>query len=188
MLKIVPFWFIGYKFFNSLFLGVSVGAVFTIYSSLNPSIYSIGGIFLAFSMLIIARFYKYILNTKWFFIISLLVEIVLLLSIFYFIYSPYNYASALFIYIGYQITFVFGSYLVRAETLLLKTNSLLTKVDTAKQLGYLLGMGFSYLTYMLFDCYKITNPQTQVYMIHYGLIVIEIVVIILVIKSFSKKE
>ena len=65
MLKIVPKWFIRYKFFNSLFLGLSVGAIFTLYTPLEPSIYSLGGVILALAMLIVARPYNYILNALW---------------------------------------------------------------------------------------------------------------------------
>ncbi len=188
MLKLIPYWFIRYKFFNSLFLGLSVGAIFTLYAPLEPSIYSLGGVLLAVAMLIVARFYHTILNTKWFFRISLSVEVVLLLAMLYFLYASYNYQTALILYIGYQITFVFGSYLIRAETLLLKTDTLLTKLDTVKQLGYLLGMGLSYLFYKILIYYNITDNQIQVYYLHYLLILIEIIVIALIIKSFKKAD
>jgi len=186
MLKIIPKWFIRYKFFNSLFLGLSVGAIFTLYAPLEPSIYSLGGVFLAIAMLIVARFYKQILNTEWFFKISLFVEIVLLTAIIYFLYHSYNYQTALLMYIGYQITFVFGSYLIRAETLLLKTDTLLTQLDTAKQLGYLLGMGISYIFYKVVKVYGIESNQAQVYNLHFLLLAVEIAVIVLIVKSFKK--
>ena len=186
MLNIIPSWFIRYKFFNSLFLGLSVGAIFTLYAPLEPSIYSLGGVILAVLMLIVARFYHRILNADWFFRISLFVETVLLFAMLYFIYASYSYQTALLLYIGYQITFVFGSYLVRAETLLLKTDTLLTKLDTAKQLGYLVGMGISYIIYKAFAHYGIENPQDQVYNLHFLLIAIEIIVIILIFKSFRR--
>jgi putative membrane protein len=186
MLKIIPLWFIRYKFFNSLFLGLSVGAIFTLYAPLEPSIYSLGGVVLAMGMLIVARFYHTILNANWFFKISLFVEVILLLAMLYFLYASYNYQTALILYIGYQITFVFGSYLIRAETLLLKTDVLLTKLDTVKQLGYLLGMGISYLFYKILTHYGIDDNQTQVYDLHFLLIGIEIVVIVLIWKSFKK--
>ena len=186
MLTIIPEWFIRYKFFNSLFLGLSVGAIFTLYAPLEPSIYSLGGVFLALSMLIVARFYKQILNAQWFFRISLFVEVVLLLAIVYFLYHAYNYQTALLMYIGYQITFVFGSYLIRAETLLLKTDRLLTQLDTAKQLGYLLGMGVSYLFYKVVESYGIKSNQMQVYNLHFLLLAVEVIVIILIIKSFKR--
>ena len=187
MLKIIPSWFIRYKFFNSLFLGLSVGAIFTLYAPLEPSIYSLGGVLLAILMLVVARFYHYILNADWFFRISLFVEAVLLLAMLYFIYASYSYQTALLLYIGYQVTFVFGSYLVRAETLLLQTDTLLTKLDTAKQLGYLAGMGISYIIYKAFAHYGIVSPQDQVYTLHFLLISIEIIVIVLIFKSFRKK-
>ena len=186
MLKIIPTWFIRYKFFNSLFLGLSVGAIFTLYAPLEPSIYSLGGVMLAIGMLLVARLYHHILNAKWFFRISLFVELVLLLAMLYFLYASYTYQTALLLYVGYQVTFLFGSYLIRAETLLLQTDTLLTKVDTAKQLGYLFGMGVSYIIYKLFAHYGINNPQEQVYDLHYLLIGIEVVVIVLIIKSFKR--
>ncbi|RRS31755.1 MAG: hypothetical protein P794_03220 [Epsilonproteobacteria bacterium (ex Lamellibrachia satsuma)] len=186
MLTLVPSWFIRYKFFNSLFLGLSVGAIFTLYAPLEPSIYSLGGVLLAVAMLIVARLYHTILNTQWFFRISLFVESVLLLVMLYFMMHPYTYQTALILYIGYQVTFIFGSYLVRAETLLLETDTLLTKLDTAKQLGYLLGMGVSYLFYKLLTFYGATSSQEQVYDLHFLLIAVETAVIILIFKSFKK--
>lgn len=186
MLKLIPSWFITYKFFNSLFLGVSIGAIFTLYTPLEPSLYSIGGVVLAIAMLIVARFYHTILNATWFFRISLFVEVVLLLAMLYFLYASYSYQTALFLYIGYQITFIFGNYLIRAETLLLETDTLLTQVDTAKQFGYLLGMGIAYIFYRFLEGYGITVNQTQVYDLHFLLITIEMIVIFLIFKSFQK--
>ena len=120
MLTLIPEWFIRYKFFNSLFLGLSVGVIFTLYTPLQPSVYSLGGVLLALGMLLVARLYHHILNAQWFFRISFLVEVLLLLTMIYFLLYPYTYQTALIIYLGYQMTFVFGSYLVRVETLLLK--------------------------------------------------------------------
>lgn len=186
MLTIIPEWFIRYKFFNSLFLGLSVGAIFTLYAPLEPSIYSLGGVFLALAMLLVARLYNHILNAEWFFRISLFVEVVLFLAILYFLYHAYSYQTALLMYIGYQVTFIFGSYLVRAETLLLKTDVLLTKLDTAKQLGYLMGMGLSYLFYKLIAHYGVTDHQAQVYTLHFLLLGVESIVILLIFKSFKR--
>ena len=186
MLTLIPKWFIRYKFFNSLFLGLSVGAIFTLYTPLEPSIYSLGGIILAIGMLFVARMYHHILNAQWFFRISVFVELVLLLAILYFILNQYNYQTALIMYVGYQITFIFGSYLVRVETLLLKTDAYLTTLDTAKQLGYLLGMALSYLFYRFLAFQNITQNQEQVYLLHYILLVIEIIIVVLIFKSFKK--
>jgi len=188
MLKIIPEQFIRYKFMNSLFLGLSVGVIFILYRPLEPSIYSLGGVLLAVGMLLIARLYHFLLNAEWLFRISLLVEFILLLAMLYFLQYPYTYQTALIIYISYQLTFVFGSYLVRAETLLLKTDLLLTRLDTAKQLGYLLGMGVSYLFYKLIEYFGITDNQAQVYRLHFLLVFIELLVIMLIFKSFQKEK
>ncbi len=188
MRKLIPLWYIRYKFFNSLFLGLSVGAIFTIYAPLDPSIYSLGGIALAVGMLIVARLYHKILNTEWFFRISLIVEIVLLFAVLYFLISPYTYQTALLVYIGYQLTFVFGAYLVRAETLIVSTSELLTTLDTMKQLGYLVGMGSSYLFYKILEQYHIIDNQDKIYNLHYLLIAIELIIIILILKSFTREK
>ena len=179
--------FIRYKFFNSLFLGTSIGSVFTIYSPLEPAVYSIGGIALAVSMLFIATLYSRILNINSFYKISLFVELVILSVIIAFLLFSFNYQIALIVYIGYQITFMFGSYLVRGETLLLKKDRLLTLVDVSKQLGYLVGLAASFLFYKLIEYqFQIIDNQTQVFYIHYFLLLIEILVILFLIKSFEK--
>ena len=179
--------FIRYKFFNSLFLGTSIGSVFTIYSPLEPAVYSIGGIALAVSMLFIATLYSRILNINSFYKISLFVELVILCVIIVFLLFSFNYQIALIVYIGYQITFMFGSYLIRGETLLLKKDRLLTLVDVSKQLGYLVGLAASFLFYKLIEYqFQIIDNQTQVFYIHYFLLLIEILVILFLIKSFEK--
>jgi hypothetical protein len=188
MTRLIPKWYIRYKFFNSLFLGLSVGAIFTIYAPLDPSIYSLGGIALAVGMLTVARLYHKILNVEWFFRISLLVEVVLLLAIVYFLIYPYTYETALLVYLGYQVTFVFGSYLLRAETLIIQTDALLTTLDTLKQLGYLVGMGVSYLLYQILEQYSITANQDKVYTLHYLLLGVEMVIIVLILLSFSTTD
>ena len=186
MLTLIPQWFIRYKFFNSLLLGLSVGAIFTIYMPLEPSVYSLGGVALAVGMLLIARLYTHILNAEWFFRISLFVEIVLLLIMCYFLLDPYTYQTALTVYVGYQATFVFGNYLVRVETLLLGEDILLTRLDTAKQMGYLMGMAGAYLFYRILDRLGVTENQPQVYYLHFILIAVEVMVILLIIKSFKR--
>jgi len=180
--------YIIYKFLNSLFLGLSVGSVFVLYTPLKPSIYSLGGIALAIGMLIIAKLYPYIMTIQWFFRFSMLVELIILIVIIYFLLNPYTYTTALFIYIGYQITFMFGSYLVRAETLALDDDEKLSKVDMAKQIGYLAGMLISYLFYKSLETlYQITNKQTQVYDLHYILLVNELLIILFLYNSFRRK-
>ena len=181
--------FIIYKWFNSLFLGVSIGSVFTIYEPLDPSVYSLGGIFLALVMIIVAKFYNKILNAYYFFRISILVEFIVLAMLVSFLIFSYSYQIALFIYIGYQITFVFGSYLVRAETLVFNDNEVLTKIDMAKQIGYLFGMAVSYLFYKGLEYYElILDKQEQVYNIHFILVAIELSVLYFLIRAFTKTD
>jgi len=188
MLTLNPSWYLRYKFLNSLFLGLSVGAIFTIYAPLKPSIYSVGGIALALAMLIVARFYHKILTIEWFFRISLLVELVLLVVMLVFLFKPYTYQTALLVYLGYQLTFVFGSYLVRAETLIAKSDELLTSIDTAKQFGYLVGMGASYIFYKLLEYQGIIDNKDKVYDLHFLLIAVELTIIFSIFKSFKKRK
>ena len=181
--------FILYKWFNSLFLGVSIGSVFTIYEPLEPSVYSLGGIALAAAMIIVAKFYHKILNVYFFFRLSLAVELIVMLMLIAFLIFSYSYQTALLIYIGYQITFVFGSYLVRAETLIFKEDHVLTKIDMAKQTGYLVGMAVSYAFYKGVEYFELSSDkQEQVYYIHFFLVAIELVVIILLWKAFNDKS
>ena len=82
---------------------------------------------------------------------------------------------------------MFGSYLVRGETLLLKKDRILTLVDVSKQFGYLIGLGTSYLFYKIIEYqFQIIDNQTQVFYIHYLLLIIEILVVIFLIRSFEK--
>ena len=181
--------FILYKWCNSLFLGVSIGSVFTIYEPLEPSVYSLGGIVLATAMIVVAKFYHKILNAYYFFRISILVELIVLAMLASFLIFSYSYQTALFIYIGYQITFVFGSYLVRAETLVFNDNEVLTKIDMAKQIGYLVGMAISYLFYKGLEYYElILDKQEQVYNIHFILVAIELSVLYFLIRAFTKTD
>ncbi len=179
--------YILYKLLNSLFLGISVGSIFTIYTPLEPSVYSLGGILLALGMLIVAKQYHKILNATYFYRISLLVELVVLFLVIGFLIFSYSYLTALWVYIGYQLTFIFGSYLVRAETLMLKENDILTRVDTAKQIGYLAGMALSYGFYNLLElAWQIKDNQEQVYSLHFILFVVEVIVIVFLVKAFRK--
>ncbi|HIO91180.1 MAG TPA: hypothetical protein EYG69_05355 [Campylobacterales bacterium] len=184
-LKLKPREFIKYKFFNSLFLGLSVGSIFTIYSPLNPSIYSIGGILLAIGMTVVAKFYEKILNIEYFFKISLAVEFIILFIVLFYLFKPFEYMTALLIYTGYQLTFMFGSYLLRAETLLLRKNKLLSLVDISKQLGNLSGMLISFLFYKVINqFFTITTNSDKVYAVHFILLLTELIIIYFISRSF----
>lgn len=177
--------FIAYKGMNSLFTGLSVGSIFIIYAPLQPTVYSLGGIVLALAMLFIARFYARILNRRWFYRISLAVEAVMALLVLYFLAASYSYATALLIYAGYQLTFAFGSYLVRAETMLIPKAKALTAIDVVKQGGYLVGMLVAFLFYEALERFMgISNPQRQVYLLHFLLLVCEAGVLFLLYRAF----
>jgi hypothetical protein len=169
-----------------LFLGLSVGSVFILYTPLEPSIYSLGGIALALSMLIVAKFYEKMMHLLIFFRITLLVEVVVLVMVGYFLLFSYSYQSALLIYVGYQITFAFGNYLVRAETIFLHKTRLLSMIDVAKQKGYLVGLLLSYGFYKALEFSGIVEKQEQVYLLHFLLLFDQVLIIFLLRKAFAK--
>lgn len=182
-------WFLAYKFINSLFLGVSIGSVFVLYSPLSPSIFSAGGIGLALGTLLIATQYHRLFNVRWFFSISLGVELIILAGIIGVLVHPIDTPLALFIYIGYQFSFAFGSYLVRCETLLIQAQANLKQLDIAKQAGYLLGMAGAWLFYELVESVWSLSEQTeQVTAIHWPLLVIEAGVIASLVRAFSAQQ
>ena len=181
--------FINYKFFNSFFTGLSIGSIFTIYTPLDPSLFSAGGIFLALAMLYIAKLYSKIMNRHYFYRISLGVELVMLALVLYFLLFSYSYTTALMVYIGYQMTFSFGSYLVRAETMLFKRSMVLTFLDVAKQKGYLAGMVLSFLFYKGLEyLFNITENSLQVYDLHFLLLAVELTTIFYLLRAFTAKE
>ena len=181
--------FLGYKLLNSSFTGLSIGILFTIYNPLDPSIYSIGGIILASAMLLIAKFYEKLLNIKSFYYISLIVEILMLITVIMFLILQYSLTSALVIYIGYQCTFIFGGYLVRAETLVAYDKEFLGKIDVNKQLGYLIGLGLSFIFYKTLEYgFDIIETKTQISILHYFLISLQVTIILFLISSFKNSN
>jgi len=177
--------YIWYKFLNSLFFGLSVGSVFILYTPLQPSVYSLGGIFLAIGMLFVAKFYDVMMNKKTFFYVTLLVEFIVLIFVSLFLIFSYSYMIAFTIYIGYQLTFIFGSYLVRMETIALKKTKALSFTDVTKQKGYLVGLIISYLFYKLLDFLGLSDKQIQVYDLHVGLFILQLVIIYFILKAFK---
>ncbi len=187
IISLKPRIYIWYKFFNSFFTGLSIGSIFTIYAPLKPSIYSVGGILLAVGMLIVAKFYEKLMNIQKFFYISLFVETVILFLVLYFLINPYTYTTALFVYAGYQLTFIFGAYLVRAETLIVRKKNLLSIIDIYRQSGYLLGMAVSFIFYKFLEYFLgILSNQDKVYYLHFLLVMVELSIITTLIRSFKK--
>ena len=181
--------FIQYKFLNSLFLGLSVGAVFVLYTPLSPAVFSAGGIGLAVGTLVVATQYRRILAARWFFHLSLLVELVTLSGVVAVLTFPVELPLALFVYIGYQLTFSLGNYLVRCETLLMISVDQLRKLDVAKQAGYLLGMGAAWAIYSWLAASAHMEDRTaQVVALHWVLVVVEILVIAALWRSFHRQR
>lgn len=181
--------FIQYKFLNSLFLGLSVGAVFVLYTPLSPAVFSAGGIGLAIGTLVVATQYRRILAARWFFHLSLLVELVTLSGVVAVLTFPVELPLALFVYIGYQLTFSLGNYLVRCETLLMVSVDQLRKLDVAKQAGYLLGMGAAWAIYSWLAASTHMQDRTaQVVALHWVLVVVEILVIAALWRSFHRQR
>lgn len=181
--------FIRYKFLNSLFLGLSVGAVFVLYTPLSPAVFSAGGFGLALATLVVATQYRRILTPFWFFSSSLLVELVTLSGIAAVVLFPVETPLALFVYVGYQITFSLGNYLVRCETLLMVNASQLARLDVAKQLGYIIGMGAAWIFYTGLETLAgVANRIEQVVALHYVLIGIELLVLLALWRAFRVSE
>jgi hypothetical protein len=174
-----------YRFLNSLFLGLSVGTIFIIYEPLKPSVYPIGGIILAFGMFILASQYKKLMNKRAFFAVLLGVEILTLALIVVYLILKQSLFSALVIYMCYQITFLFGNYILRAETVILKYVKLYAFADMLKQVGYLLGLGLAFICYKMFELFTNLDKISEVYYLHYILIIVQTAVIFRLIISFK---
>ena len=180
-------WFLAYKFFNSLFLGLSIGAVFTLYEPLSPATFSAGGVGLALATMVIATQYHRIFDPWWFFRLSLGVEVIILLGVIGVLIYPIEQPLALFIYLGYQVTFALGSYLVRCETLLVVEQRRLTQLDVTKQIAYLIGMGASWAAYLVMENHlAVVDKAAQVVAIHGPLLVVEAAVIACLMLAFSR--
>lgn len=177
--------FVTYKFTNSLFTGLSVGSIFTLYRPLEPAVYSVGGVVLALAMLGIAKLYSRLMNRRAFFAVSLGVEGLMAVLVTGFLLFGYGYAAALIIYVGYQLTFAFGGYLVRAETIFFPKSRALTFLDVAKQKGYLVGMAGSFGVYQWLESVGVSAPEAQVYRLHFLLWLVQIVTIGYLIRAFA---
>ena len=179
--------YLWYKLLNSLFFGLAVGSVFVLYTPLEPSVFSLGGIGLAIGLLVVAKGYEKMMNLLVFYRVTLFVEFLALLIVVSFLLFQYSYSDVLFIYISYQLTFVIGNYLMRMETLALKRTSLLSFADVIKQKGYLAGMVISYLFYKIIEFFGIADKEMQVYYLHALLLVIQIVILWCVFKAFRAR-
>ena len=92
-----------------------------------------------------------------------------------------------FVYIGYQITFSLGNYLVRCETLLMGSVEQLRQLDIAKQAGYLLGMAAAWAIYTGLEHWLMVSEETaQVVSLHWVLWALEVIVLISLWRAFNR--
>lgn len=179
-------WYLPYKLCNSLFLGLSIGTVFVLYTPLSPEVFSAGGIGLAIATLLVATQYQHLLNARWYFRIAVTVELVVLAGVVAVLLFDLNWSLAMFVYLGYQLTFVFGNYLLRCETLLIPGSDDLTRLDVVRQIGYLIGMAAAWVIYRgLDDRYGIIDKDAQVVLMYYPLLLVEVTVLALLVAAFT---
>lgn len=179
--------YIRYKFLNSLFTGMVGGSVFTIYGSLSPATFSIGGIVLALGLMGMAYIYHRLMQIKYFFLISLGAELIMLLMVGFFLLFTHYQMTALIVYGAYQLSFIFGGYLVRSETHFARKARIMGWIDIAKQQGYLGGLLVSWLFYKWLEYYDITSAAFQVYWLHVALLPLEIGIIMVLLGAFRVK-
>ena len=82
----------------------------------------------------------------------------MLTSLFVFLILKISFFSSLLIYCIYQFTFIFGGYLVRAETLVAKEKDFLAKIDMLKQ-------NFPAVAKRIFDGNKIRSVVRSTFLI-----------------------
>ena len=178
--------FIRYKFLNSLFLGLSVGAVFV----LIPLSRSVFGRRHRTRLGHPNRCHPVPTHSARAVLSTVAgVELVTLSGVIAVLLFPLELALALFIYIGYQITFSLGNYLVRCETLLMVSVEQLRKLDVAKQAGYLLGMGGAWAVYAGLQHFAAIDDRVeQVISLHWVLAVVEIAVVLALWQAFNRDQ
>lgn len=180
--------YLTYKLVNSLFTGLVGGSIFTIYAQISPSVFSLGGIALALGLWGMALYYHRLMSEKRFFAISIFVEGVMFAMVGYFLlWSEYQH-TALIVYIAYQLSFMMGGYIVRAESFFGKKGRLLGWIDAKKQQGYIAGLALSYLFYQLLENGGITAASQQVYYLHEVLFVLQGVVIFALWRAFVPRQ
>ncbi|MDD5053653.1 MAG: hypothetical protein PHO27_13035 [Sulfuricurvum sp.] len=179
--------YLRYKFLNSLFTGMVGGSVFTIYGSLSPSTFSMGGIVLAIGLMGMAYIYHHLMRLNRFFFFSLIAEVIMFIMIGYFLLFPNYELTALIVYGAYQLSFMAGGYLVRAETHFARKARVMGWIDVAKQQGYLAGLLISYGFYKAIEYYGYGDAKTQVYALHILLLPLELAIIMLLFGAFKVK-
>ncbi len=179
--------YLGYKLLNSVFNGAVTGSVFTVYALLEPSLFSIGGIVVAVGIFVVAKLYTYFINIQRFFEVSLLTEILSLATIAVFLILPKGHTVSIVYFWIYQIIFIFGTYLVRAESYFLNKVTLLSMIDRVKQKGYIIGLILSYLFYEGLKLSGENDAWSEVWGLYTVLFFVQIAIIIYLFKAFKKR-
>ncbi len=177
--------YIHYKLANSLYAGAAMGSIFVIYASLPPALFSAGGVALAFGGWLLAFFYMRLMKFSSFFVVGFGVELVSLALTIGFLRFGASSWIAFFVYFAYQFVFLFGNYLVRAETKLFRKTTLFAMFDRARQLGYLGGLGFSFLFYEWLGHIGIVDARVQIGYLYWSLFAVQIFVLFFYTRAFG---
>ena len=180
--------FIAYKSINAFFQGVWGTAYVGLMTPLAPEIFSAGGIGFSIGTSVVALAYSRLFNLKWFFRISITVEVVALISVIAILLYPPGFALAAGIYLGFQVALIFGSYLVRFETLLIAKDQLKI-VDIGKSVGALLGLAFAAAFYQWArHALGTDDPPTLVQAIHYPLLAVQALNVAVLLGAFNRRH
>ena len=136
----------------------------------------------------LARKYSRILNIPSYFKILLFIEITTIFIVLIYILFPNQFFGSLIIYVAYQILFMFGGYSLRAETLFLRRVKVLSTLDSLKQIGYLAGLIVATFIYGVLEIMDISDKVEQIYMVHFLLLLFQVVVIYYLVMSFKKLD
>ncbi len=185
--------YIQYKFVNSTFTGLSTGAVFIVYGLLQPSVFSIGGLILSLGILLVSKYYSSLMRIKAYYWTTITTEVIILFAILLVLLIPKGEFLALAYYSLLNLIFVFGTYLMRFESTLFKKNKALSAIDSAKQIGNLLGLA---LSWMFYESLRLLAPDhsttpdnwSQVYKLHWVLLIVQLLTLLLGLRSFSKSR
>ncbi len=170
-------------------MGLGIGSYVTQYQPIKIIEIAIIGIVFALLSILIAKLYNKIIRIQYFYNVSLFIELIMLFWIIIYLIFPFSYKIALIIYISRSITFLFGDFLGRAETHLLKKKKIFTMIDVKRQTGLIYGMIFAVIFYYIFEnIFEIKDNNTLVYNIHFILFILQIFIIYLLVKSFKKAK
>ena len=185
-LRLKPF--IGYKATNAFFQGVWGTAYVGLMAPLPPEVFSAGGIGFSLGTWLVALGYSSLFNLTAFFLISLGVELIALISVLAILIYPEGFTLAAGIYLGFQLALIFGSYLGRLETLVVAKDNL-KHLDIGKSIGALLGLAFAALFYQFArNGLNMQDSTSLVQIIHYPLLVVQATNVGLLLVSFDRSR